>query len=469
MSNTRNRVISITFLFAFVFAAVAPGFAQNKCVSLGPPVVQTGSIATGDTAQSGRLNRDGRGSTCEFLRTPPAPFTGALLSDSYTYTNTSAGPICVFVELDATGCGVATNQISIAAYLTSYNPAAVTANLIGDPGLSSGQNFATAMSFTVPAGATYVIVVHNINAGTFCPSYTFRKWETNNCKDPGFDHNTDGQADLAIFRPQAANSPWASFSIATGGGISANLGSTGDIPVPGDYDGNQTYEPAVFRGSNGTWYTSTDPGTNYGARLWGVAGDIPVQGDYDRDSITDLAIYRPSNNRFYILRSSGMVYQEVPLGVAGDKPVVADYDGDGKTDPAVFRPSNGRWIWLTSAGNLLSYNQLIHGVSTDLPVPADYDGDGKADVAVYRPSEGGWYILRSSLSALGVGQNLFVQFGTAGDMPQPADYDGDRRADQAVFRPSTGTWWIQRSTAGLFVKEFGVSSDIPATSPNTIQ
>jgi len=441
----------------------APVLAQNECNLLGAPVTMTGSIAATDTAQTGRLFRDGRGGTCEFLRTPPAASAGAYNSDSYTFTNTSAGPICVYVDLDATGCGVATNQISIAAYLGSYNPAAPTANLIGDPGLSTGQNFATSMNFSVPAGATYIIVVHNVNAATTCASYSFTKYETNACRDPGFDLANDGSADLAFFRPSGGLATWQSMTL-SGVFNSVQLGSSGDIPAPGDYTGDESTDYAVFRPSNGTWYTSTNPSTNYGAKLWGAAGDIPVPGDYDRDGITDLAVYRPSTARYFILRSSNSSFYEVPLGVVGDKPVPADYDGDGKMDVAVWRPSTANWLWLTSAGNFGTYNQQNWGVSTDIPVPADYDGDGKADITVYRPSEGIWYIQRSSL-AVGAAQLQTIGFGIAGDIPQPADYDGDRKADPAVFRPSNGSWWIQRSTAGLFATTFGQNGDIPASAP----
>jgi hypothetical protein len=459
----RFSVCSI-LLAALLMPSALSVLAQNECNSLGAPIVQGGAITAADTAQTGRLFRDGRGGTCEFLRTPPAASAGAYNSDSYTYTNTSGGTICVFVDLDATGCGVATNQISVAAYLGSYNPAAPTANLIGDPGLSTGQNFATSMSFSVPAGATYVVVVHNINAGTECASYTFTKYETNNCRDPGFDLANDGSADLALFRPSGGLATWHSLTL---GGVAntAQLGSAGDIPVDGDYTGDESSDYAVFRPSNGTWYRSTSPANNYNAVLWGVSGDIPVEGDYDRDGITDVAVYRPSTNRWYVLRSGTSSYSEYPVGIAGDKPVPADYDGDGKMDLATFRPSNGLWTVLGSAGNYGSnVLQTVYGTSTDIPVPADYDGDGKADVAVYRPSQGNWYIFRSSLAA---GQSTVVGFGISGDIPQPADYDGDRKADPAVYRPSDSSWWVNRSGgAGIFATIFGASGDIPTTAPN---
>jgi len=465
----RQGIFRFSFCSFLLTALLIPGslhvIAQNECNSLSAPAVTTGSIAATDTDQTLRLFRDGRGGTCEFLR-PPTTSAGTYDADSYTFTNTSGGPICVFVDLDATGCGVATNQISISAYLGSYNPASILTNIIGDPGLSTGQNFATSMNFAVPAGGTYVIVVHNINAGTTCASYSFTRYETNACRDPGFDLANDGSADLALFRPSGGLAFWNSITL-SGAFNSVQLGSAGDIPVDGDYNGDEASDVAVFRPSNGTWYRSTNPANNYNAVLWGTSGDIPVEGDYDRDGITDVAVYRPSTARWFVLRSATSSYSEYAVGAVGDKPVPADYDGVGKMDLAAFRPSDGLWTTLASSGNFGSYGlQVPFGTSTDIPVPADYDGDGKADVAVFRPSTGVWYIIRSGLPA-GAGQFQFVTFGTAGDIPQPADYDGDRKADPAVYRPSNNSWWVNRSGgAGVFATTFGAAGDIPTTAPN---
>ena len=454
---------SLAILF-FVFSQNSIVSAQGECNSLSAPLVTTGDISAADADQTLRMFRDGRGTTCLFNRTQTTS-GGTYDFDQYTFTNTTGGPICVQVDLDATGCGVATNQISMAAYLTSYNPASILTGIIADPGLSTGGNFATSMSFSVAAGATYVIVVHNVNAASVCPSYTFKRYITNNCRNAGFDAANDGSADLALFRPSGGLATWQSQPL-TGGIVNSQLGSSGDTAVPGDYTGDETSDVAVFRPSNGTWYTSTSPTTNYNARRWGISTDLPVQGDYDRDGITDFGIFRPSENNWYILLSSSNSYFVLNLGTTGDKPVPADYDGDGKTDPAVYRPSNGLWTVLGSSGNYGSTTvQRLWGVSTDIPVPADYDGDGKADTTVYRPSEGNWYVFRSSLVT---GNLLVFQHGLSGDIPQAADYDGDRKDDYAVFRPSNNTWYINRSTAGIYQAVFGQAGDVPASAPNRI-
>ena len=461
--SQRRSALLLTFTM-LLSGSVASIDAQNECNSLSAPLVTVGSITTDDADQSPRLSRAlTNTTTCQLMRTPATTGSGPYDFDQYTFTNDTGGQACVFVDMDAVGCGAVTNQVSMAAYNGSFNPASILTNLIAEPGGSTGQNFATSMSFSVAAGATYVLVVHNVNVGTTCASYRLVRYVTNNCRKAGFDHNNDGRADLAIWRPNASNSLWSSYSLATGGGILASLGSAGDIPVAADYDGNEITEPAVFRGSNGTWYTSTDPATNYGARQWGVAGDVPVQGDYDRDGVTDLAVFRPITNNWYALLSATSTYRQFAFGTTGDVPVVEDYDGDGRVDPALFTPSTGLWTVLQSSGNHVSfYIQMLWGSATDKPVPADYDGDGKADVAVYRPAEGNWYIFRSSLSA---GQTQIVNFGIAEDDPQPADYDGDGKVDQAVFRPSNGNWWLNRSTAGVVAVPFGQNGDVASTRP----
>jgi hypothetical protein len=56
-----------------------------------------------------------------------------------------------------------------------------------------------------------------------------------------------------------------------------NWGTTGDVPVPGDYHGDAsdeigTTDMAVYRPSTGTWFVQGGPTVN-----WGTTGDVPAR------------------------------------------------------------------------------------------------------------------------------------------------------------------------------------------------
>ena len=102
---------------------------------------------------------------------------------------------------------------------------------------------------------------------------------------------------------------------------------------------------------------------------WGLNGDVPVPGDFDGDGRSDVAVYRPVNSQWYILNSStGFTTSTTSgWGLNGDMPVPADYDGDGKTDLAVFRPANSVWYIRPSAG-LVPLFECQWGLAGDVPV-----------------------------------------------------------------------------------------------------
>ena len=58
-------------------------------------------------------------------------------------------------------------------------------------------------------------------------------------------------SDLAVFRPATAT--WHIRQSSTATDVSYAFGKGTDIPVPGDYDGDQKTDPAVYRPSTGVW------------------------------------------------------------------------------------------------------------------------------------------------------------------------------------------------------------------------
>ena len=243
-------------------------------------------------------------------------------------------------------------------------------------------------------------------------------------------------------------------------GTGTYWGNPGDIPVPGDYDGDDKTDHAVYRPSNGAWDVLQTTTGNGVRQYWGTPGDVPVPADYDGDGRTDHAVYRPSNGVWWIFPSvQPSAPYSVYWGLNGDLPVPADFDGDGRADPTVFRPSTGAWYQFRSTTD--TGFAVIWGVSGDLPLAGDYDGDGKADPTVFRPSEGTWYQLRST-----DGPWFGGFWGVQGDVPLVGDYDGDGKADLSVFRPSTSAWYQLRSmTRTGFAIVWGVAGDVPTAQP----
>ena len=253
--------------------------------------------------------------------------------------------------------------------------------------------------------------------------------------------NAVAQSSPAVWRPSSGN--WYVTSPKSTNPAITQWGYPGDIPVPGDYDGDGKMDIAVWRPSTGMWYIVPSSTGIYYAVQWGYPNDVPVVADYDGDGKADIAVWRPSTGMWYIVPSSTGIYYGVQWGYPTDVPVVADYDGDGKADIAVWRPSTGMWYIVPSSTGI--YYGVQWGYPNDVPVVADYDGDGKADIAVWRPSTGMWYIVPSS-----TGIYYGVQWGYPNDVPVAADYDGDGKADIAVWRPSTGMWYIVPSSTGVY-------------------
>jgi hypothetical protein len=136
-------------------------------VSCPPPTVN-GAIDTNDPTQTNRLFRGGVASACG---APNACSTlaGTFHYDAYTYANVSGASQCVTTTL-TTAC-TGTNFIFAGSYLNSFDPNNICTNNIGDPGLSP-NGAPVSWSYTVPAGATFVIVVAEVTANAGCSAYT---------------------------------------------------------------------------------------------------------------------------------------------------------------------------------------------------------------------------------------------------------------------------------------------------------
>lgn len=148
---------------------------------------------------------------------------------------------------------------------------------------------------------------------------------------PG-DFDGDGKFDFCLQRTRPGTTTEGQFVLFKSGGGSVEYidwGRNNDFIVPGDYDGDGKDDFMVSRtetigGIAGRSYyllTRTGVGGTGGSPFrWGVAGDVRVPGDYDGDNRTDIAIWRPSPapSGFYVRRSSDGMLGFYQYGLNGD-------------------------------------------------------------------------------------------------------------------------------------------------------
>ena len=210
----------------------------------------------------------------------------------------------------------------------------------------------------------------------------------------------------------------------------------GDIPVPGDYDGDGNTDLAVFRPSNGGWYVEAPAHL-----VWRPPGDIPVPGDYDGDGNTDIAVCRPSNGDWYINGNA-----DRPWGGPVTSPSPA-------TTTATATPTSPSTGPATAAGSSTASSTVQWGLAGH-PRPRRLRRRRHHRIAVFRPSNGAWFINGAAHAA---------PRGQPGDIPVPGDYDGDGLT-YAIYRDDE--WYINANPPPIRTQRATPHSpNDPAASP----
>jgi hypothetical protein len=95
-------------------------------------------------------------------RSQPAPIAATRTYDQYTFTNNTAGTLCITITLVVLE---QTQSNYIVGAFSAFNPNDLTSGWLGDPGLSTGIPPSTlSFSINVAAGANYDVLVMNTNS-----------------------------------------------------------------------------------------------------------------------------------------------------------------------------------------------------------------------------------------------------------------------------------------------------------------
>jgi hypothetical protein len=189
-------------------------------------------------------------------------------------------------------------------------------------------------------------------------------------------------------------------------------GDRTDTPLMGDWDGNGTKTPGVFRA--GSWYLRNSNSTGVADLAFGYGdpGDRPVVGDWNGDGVDTVGIVRGGNWYFRNSNSTGRADAVWPFGDAGDTPVVGDWNGNGTDTFGVVRGA----VWYIAdyfdAG--VAEQTFGYGDAGDIPITGDWDDDGDATPGIVR--QGQWFLTNSQGSGTA---DFSFWFGDPGDRPLP--------------------------------------------------
>lgn len=265
------------------------------------------------------------------------------------------------------------------------------------------------------------------NGGAANSSYQVQ-WGIFNDRNVPEDYDGDGKDDIAVWRV-STNENRAYFYILRSSNNTFQIeqfGTTGDDPtIVGDYDGDNRADVAVYRAPGSTaplpcgattgvwfWRPVGTPAGMFNYICWGIGGDKPAPGDYDGDNKNDAAVFRGSQTAFFVNRSSGGTESAI-FGANGDFTIPGDYDGDGRTDYALARQGTA-WSFSIRSSQNNSIQSYQFGLGTDILAPGDYTGDGRWDIAVWRPSDGTFYVRPSQTTG---SADFAFKWGVQGDSP----------------------------------------------------
>jgi len=202
------------------------------------------------------------------------------------------------------------------------------------------------------------------------------------------DWNNGEKSEIGVYRP----STHTFYLDYNGNGVwdgavtdrAYNFGTTGDIPASGDWNNDGKSEIGVYRPSTHTFYLDYNGnGVWDGAVIdraynFGTTGDIPVSGDWNNDGKSEIGVYRPSAHTFYLDYNGNGVWdgavtdRAYNFGTTGDIPVSGDWNNNGKSEIGVYRPSahtfyldyNGNGVW----DGAITDRAYIFGTTGDQPV-----------------------------------------------------------------------------------------------------
>ncbi len=346
---------------------------------------------------------------------------------SLNQTETQAEVACNYENLSSPAT---VGAISVGAAIGGIGSFS-TGLIINNGGQSGNLTFTIGVTPRILAELRSNRVYFTINSANFSNGEIRGQFKLTNGTYNDFD--ADGRTDLTVYRN--SNNTFYARSSLSGNLLSQMIGQAGDsvsLTVDFDGDGKSDFSTARYNAQI-LWRIFKSTTGAVEETQWGSStlGDFFAAADYDGDGTFDIAVFRAGV--WHIIESSTGNYRYEYFGQSGDVPAPNDFDRDGRAELAVARSENGQRAWYIRRGADNQFYRVGWGLSSDafFTGRADWDGDGAADISVIRTESGQrvFYIRRSSDEQLQI-----IRWGAPSDLVKLGDYDGDGKTDATVTR-----------------------------------
>ena len=309
--------------------------------------------------------------------------------------------------------------------LFSFPSMGVTSYQWSGPGFSSAAQNPTVNNIQTGGAGVYTITVSDGFWTTAPSTFTIQVGH--------FDT-------VGVFRPSIQYFLLRNSNTSGPADIYAQYGTSTDLPIVGDWNGDGIDTIGFYRSSTGEFVlrdsNTSGPSDHY--LVLGSPGDKPIAGDWDANSTDGVGVYRSSNGLIYLRNTltSGFADFTMVLGIPGDVGIAGDWNGDGKDSPGVYRPNQIKFFLtnqVCTCGVVADYSVTL-GVVGDVPFVGDWNGDGTTGIGVFRPTNGLTY-LRNDPTTSGVADIQMV-YGVANDKPVAGHWIVNTGGHSPVLAPT---------------------------------
>ncbi|MFG2734288.1 hypothetical protein ACGFX7_05655 [Streptomyces harbinensis] len=206
----------------------------------------------------------------------------------------------------------------------------------------------------------------------------------------------------------------------------------------------------IYRPSTSEFHLRKDDGSLLKIK-WGTTGDIPVSGNWDGGHLENVGIYRPSTSTFHLRKDDGGLI-ELKYGTTGDIPISGDWDGGHAGNVGIYRPSTNEFHLRMDDGKT---RVIKYGTTGDIPITGNWDGGHASNIGIYRPSTNEFHLRMDD------GKTRVIKYGTTGDKPVSANWDGGHAGNIGIYRPSTNEFHLRMDDGKTRVIKWGTTGDIP--------